>query len=326
MIYVIFMIKDDLGITMICRYKNKFYKELNHPNHINHSSDNVVIKRRFIIKPYKSITLISYLIVAIFFVFCGQDPYSRRWKEKRDKEQVERNIIMGILCSSFCPPPPPPCKVDCFAGYKTNTNDFPYGDYSLTVNGQANTAYPKTVTSNAFTTTVSLSTAISERERYYNKYYNSEKPDYSDYQIYERIRDDIANQVYDTGKNTFLEYDGDKQVEIYTENIRMLANPSNPQSINQSEIYLKITNLSTSELNTALTLNSSDTSRYFEITFQGVRYSSKYSGSTISLTLGNVPSPFGTALLTITSGTLKSSNSSSLESISISGTMTAYRQ
>jgi hypothetical protein len=66
--------------------------------------------------------------------------------------------------------------------------------------------------------------------------------------------------------------------------------------------------------------------RYFEITFQNVRYSTKNTGSSVILTLGNIPPVSNTALLTINSGTLKSSNSASLESLSISGTMTAYRK
>ena len=40
LIYVIKMIKDDSGVTMICCNTNKFYQEQNHKNH---SSDKVLI-------------------------------------------------------------------------------------------------------------------------------------------------------------------------------------------------------------------------------------------------------------------------------------------
>ena len=328
---VIIMIKDDFGLRMIYRYKENFCQERNHgnhTNHINHSSDNVVIQKETTMKQLpQKLTLISYLIVAIFFVFCYQDPISKEWKEERDKKQEERDTIIGIVILAHLPPFPVsvPCKVDC-PSYNYGSNGLPFGDFNLIINGQANTSYSKTITSTAFTTTVSLSTAISEKNKFYNLYINSDFKDYDSYRLYNRISDDIYSQVYKVGKNSLLKYDGDKQVEIYSESIYTLSNPSTPPNLANSEIYLKLTNLSSSELGQVITLNSTDTSRYFEITFQGVRYSTKYTNSAISLTLASVPFPANTALLTIHSGTLKSSNSSSLESISISGTMTVYRQ
>lgn len=268
--------------------------------------------------PLKNIILISHLLVASCLLFC-RDPISEKNREKRKARDNQNDRIISLLLIPYLPGP---CKVNC-GYYNVNSNEIPYGDYSLTVSGTSITAYPKTV-STIFANPVSLTEAINQKRIYKNKCDGEGKE--LDCSYARQITSHIELQVYLVGYNTFLKYDGDKQVEVYADTIYTLANPTNPPNIANSDIYLKLTSLLDSEFNTSLTLNSTNTSRYFEITYQNVRYSSKYSGSSISMNLTNVPTAGNTGLVTITSGTLKSSNSSSLESLSITGTMTAYRK
>lgn len=117
------------------------------------------------------------------------------------------------------------------------------------------------------------------------------------------MKKDFEDQIYPKSYNVFLKYDGGKKVEIYTETVLQYINPTNPKiAITSSPIYLKIENLTSSDMGTTMALSSTSEGKLFAIDYSGKRYSTEYNSSNLNVTITNILGVGNTTNITI-SGT-----------------------
>lgn len=279
------------------------------------------------------------LFLILLFIFIGCDFFSDS-KEDSGKEAL---LLFPLL-------PVTACTADC--PYYNNNGDGLFGEYNLTLNGNAKISHPETVTTFDMDVylllrkdtrkTFSYRDALMQKKKVsdrisglYDILANS-NPTSGESNTYNseitflqkkktEMDTDFQNQVYSKAYNSFLQYDGNEKMEVYSETVLQYSNPTNPKSpISSSPIYLKIENLTSSDMGTAMALSSTSEGKLFSIDYSGKRYSTEYSSSNLNVTITNIPSVGNTTNITI-SGTIYQSNDS-LESLIISGTINAYRQ
>lgn len=201
-----------------------------------------------------------------------------------------------------------------------------YGDFSLTVNGDPVQSSPaaKNYTYYVLEGTFNLPAVV---DRYYkccslyeehagNSGYGHYYLDCANY-----IMEILNRDFYPYSSNTILSYtSGSGMNTIKVESVGVLDNSV------IDRIELVVNNLQVTDFNTELTLNSSTPDRFLIFTYKnGTKFSSLMAGSSVKVVIGNLSMENDTTTITINSSTLFISTGG-LESISLQGTLNAYRQ
>lgn len=193
-------------------------------------------------------------------------------------------------------------------------NGVPYGYMNITVQGSPLRSYD-----------ASLPLMLARFNQWKSMYREACGNDlYTDDEVkyyYENARY-YANQLiaqYRTAKNVILEFDG---VSDFTVTLK----PVDPDSAAPDFIFLQISDLVPGDIGVEITLDSTKTNRKLIIDFESDIYNSLESGSTVKIKISSIR-PSGELTYTeIISPSVIFNDSGNMESVSISGSINAWRE